>query len=134
MEPLIRTLYRVRHDLVMVGRAAANPLPAPLLDRLRPTLDALRGVTCRLLFDLAASLKNRTPPPSPEAFRIAVQTLVGHTESLRSDAILRDLPGDAFGQVFALRFAFEQFRQDLADLLARAGELAGRRALDPAEI
>jgi uncharacterized membrane protein YccC len=132
-EPLIRTLYRVRHDLVMVGRAAANPLPAPLLHRLGPTLDSLRGVTCRLLSDLSASLKNRTPPPSPDAFRIAVQALVAQTESLRSDAVLRDLPGDAFGQVFALRFAFEQFRQDLGDLLARARELAGRRTVHAAE-
>ena len=62
-----------------------------------------------------------------------MQALVGQTESLRSDAILRDLPGDAFGQVFALRFAFEQFRQDLGDLLARARELAERRGSDAAE-
>jgi uncharacterized membrane protein YccC len=132
-EPLIRTLYRVRHDLVMIGRAAANPLPAALLDRLGPSLHALRDVTCRLLSGLAESLKDRKAPPSPEAFRIAVQALVGQTESLRSDAILRDLPGDAFGQVFALRFAFEQFRQDLGDLLARARELAERRGSDAAE-
>jgi uncharacterized membrane protein YccC len=132
-EPLIRTLYRVRHDLVMIGRAAANPLPLPLRDRLAPLLNVLRDVTCRLLSDLADSFKNRKPPPSPEAFRVAVQALIGETEGLRSDAVLRDLPSDAFGQVFALRFAVEQFRHDLEDLLARAGELAGQRSVDGAE-
>jgi hypothetical protein len=31
--PLLRTLLRLRHDLVMIGRAAAEPLPAPFRTR-----------------------------------------------------------------------------------------------------
>jgi uncharacterized membrane protein YccC len=132
-EPLIRTLYRVRHDLVMIGRAAATPLPPALLDRLGPSLNALRMAAVALLSDLAESLRSRNPPPPPHAFRAAVQSLIGETEGLRAEAALHNLPGEALGQVFALRFAVEQFRQDLADLLARAQELAGQRLHDPAE-
>ena len=38
MAPVVRTLYRVRHDLVMIGRAAAKPLPQALLPMLSPPL------------------------------------------------------------------------------------------------
>ncbi|WP_230532150.1 FUSC family protein [Microvirga roseola] len=129
-EPLIRTLYRVRHDLVMIGRAAANPLPAPLRDRLTPSLTVLREETYRLLADLAKSLKDRIPPPSPDAFRTALQTFVSCTEVLRSEPSVRSLSSEAFGQIFALRFAFEQFRKDLEDLLARGQDLARQKSSD----
>jgi len=132
-EPLVRTLYRVRHDLVMIGRAAAGPLPAPLLERLKPSLAALRDETCALLSGLAQALRDRKPPPDREAFTAALQAFVGETEALRSDALVRDLPSAAFGQVFALGFAFEQFRQDLGDLIARTQELAGQRTIPRAE-
>jgi uncharacterized membrane protein YccC len=130
-EPLIRTLYRVRHDLVMIGRAATSPLPTPVRERLAPSLTTLRHVTCQLLLDLAEALKNRQAPPSPDGFRAALQAFVGETDALRADALARDLPSDALGQVFTLRFALEQFRQDLGDLMARVQELAQNRTLEP---
>ncbi len=132
-EPLIRTLYRVRHDLVMIGRASTNPLPEPIRDRLSPSLDTLRKATCQLLSDLAQALSTRTAPPDPDAFKTALLAFVAATEALRSDSLARDLPSDAYGQAFALRFAFEQFRQDLGDLLARTQELAASRTPEPAE-
>jgi len=135
-EPLIRTLYRVRHDLVMIGRAASNPLPAPVLDRLKPTLTALHEATRDLLLDLAEALRHRKPPPGDAAFRAALDVFTREAEALRSDALVRDLPAHSFGQVFALSFAFEQFRKNLTDLLARTEEFAvragaGPRSLDP---
>ena len=39
--PLLRTLLRLRHDLVIVGRAAAVPLPQDLQPRLGPPLERL---------------------------------------------------------------------------------------------
>ncbi|MCG7394035.1 FUSC family protein [Microvirga sp. ACRRW] len=123
-EPLIRTLYRVRHDLVMVGRASANPLPEPVLDRLGFSLEALRIETRELLLGLAKSLRARTQPPDASDFQAALHTFVSETEALRSHALSHDLPYGSFGQVFALGFAFEQFRKDVEDLLARTQELA----------
>ena len=51
-------------------------------------------------------------------------------EALRSNALVHALPARAFGQIFALSFALEQFRQDLGDLLARTRELAGKTAIE----
>ncbi|SCZ07757.1 FUSC family protein [Microvirga guangxiensis] len=127
-EPLIRTLYRVRHDLVMIGRASANPLPEPVLDKLGPALKSLRDETCLLLRGLAKSLRTRTTPPDASSFQTALHTFVSETEGLRSHALSHDLSYGSFGQVFALGFAFEQFRKDLEDLLARTQELAADRA------
>ncbi len=132
-EPLIRTLYRVRHDLVMIGRASANPLPEPVLRKLGPALKALRDETCALLLGLAQSLKTRNPPPDASSFETTLHTFVGETEALRSHALLHDLPYGSFGQVFALGFAFEQFRKDLEDLMARTQELAAHRPSEKAE-
>jgi len=133
-EPLVRTLYRVRHDLVMIGRASANPLPAPVLERLGPFLLALRDETGDLLSRLADALRSRRAPPDAERFRTALHAFVSETEALRSHALSNDLPYSSFGQVFALGFAFEQFRKDLEDLLARAEELSsGRTPLQAAE-
>jgi dienelactone hydrolase len=126
-EPLIRTLYRVRHDLVMIGRAASSPLPAPVLDRLRPSLMALHQAASALLLNLAEALRQRTRPPDSEAFRTALDAFTSGAEALRADALVRGLPGKAFGQIFALGFAFEQFQKNLSDLLARTDELASGR-------
>ncbi|NBJ10127.1 FUSC family protein [Microvirga arsenatis] len=132
-EPLIRTLYRVRHDLVMIGRAASNPLPAPVLDRLKPSLAVLHEAARDLLLDLAEALRHRKQPPDDTAFRAALDVFTREAEALRSDALVRDLPAHSFGQVFALSFAFEQFRKNLTDLLARTEEFAVRARASPAE-
>ncbi|WP_201860283.1 FUSC family protein [Microvirga soli] len=126
-EPLIRTLYRVRHDLVMIGRAASSPLPDPVLDRLKPSLMALHQATRTLLLNLSDSLRQHTKPPDAEAFRAALEAFTGEADALRADALVRELSAKAFGQVFALGFAFEQFQKNLSDLLARTDELASRR-------
>jgi uncharacterized membrane protein YccC len=125
-EPLIRTLYlyRVRHDLVMIGRAAANPLPERVLDKLGSSLLSLRDETCTLLLGLAKALRTRRSPPDATGFEEALHTFVSETEALRSHALSHDLPYGSFGQVFALGFAFEQFRKDLEDLMARIEEMA----------
>ncbi len=123
-EPLIRTLHRVRHDFVMIGRAAANPLPEAVLDQLGPSLQTLRDETRALLLSLAKALRTRGLPPDSATFEKALHTFVSETEALRSHALSHDLPYSSFGQVFALGFAFEQFRKDLEDLLARTEELA----------
>jgi uncharacterized membrane protein YccC len=126
-EPLIRTLYRVRHDLVMIGRAASSPLPAPVLERLEPSLTALHQATRALLLSLAEALRDRTKAPDPQALHAALEAFTREADALRADAFVRDLSGKTFGQVFALGFAFEQFQKNLGDLLARADEIASGR-------
>ena len=129
-EPLIRTLYRVRHDLVMIGRAASSPLPAPVREGLDPSLAALHHTVRELLLGLAQALQHRKAPPDAIAFEEALNAFSSEAEALRSDEHVRELPAKSFGQVFALSFALEQFRQDLGDLLERAEELALRRTME----
>jgi uncharacterized membrane protein YccC len=126
-EPLIRTLYRVRHDFVMIGRASANPLPERVLDKIGPSLKALRDETVALLQGLAKALRTRTAPPDATSFQAALHSFVSETEALRTHALSLDLPYGSFGQVFSLGFAFEQFRKDVEDLLARTEDLASAR-------
>ncbi|MBB4042202.1 putative membrane protein YccC [Microvirga flocculans] len=130
-EPLVRTLYRVRHDLVMIGRAASTPLPAPVLKKLEPSLTALHEAMRVLLLDIAEALRNRTQPPDAAAFQAALDHFTTASEALRADAIMRDLPGRTVAQVFALGFAFEQIQKNLDDLLARTRELALNRVSGP---
>ncbi|MBB3019805.1 putative membrane protein YccC [Microvirga lupini] len=125
-EPLIRTLYRVRHDLVMIGRAASSPLPAPVLDRLGPSLTTLHQATRTLLLNLAEALRHRRKPPDQEVFRAALEAFTSDADALRADALFHQLSSKVFGQVFALGFAFEQFQKNLSDLLARTDDLASK--------
>ena len=111
----------------MCGGAASIPLPAPVLARLGPSLTALHEATRELLLNLARALQERRQPPDPEDFRAALDGFTREAEALRGDPLVRDLPANTFGQVFALGFAFEQFQKNLSDLLARTEELALRR-------
>ncbi|QRM31752.1 FUSC family protein [Microvirga sp. VF16] len=132
-EPLIRTLYRVRHDLVMIGRAASSPLPTPVLERLGPSLTNLHRAARDLLLNLAKALQQCKDPPEDVAFRSALDAFTSEADALRADVMARELPGKTFGQVFALGFAFEQFQKNLSDLLARTEELALGRTNEAAE-
>jgi len=83
--PLLRTLLRLRHDIVMIGRAAVVPLSEPLQARLGPPLarasetavDYLRGSS-------AALIARRKPPPLDAAARV----LRAICRAMRSNACL----------------------------------------------
>jgi hypothetical protein len=58
--PLLRTLLRLRHDLVMIGRAAVAPLPQALQARLDPLTDVASAIGDFLRASGACSLCRRT--------------------------------------------------------------------------
>jgi hypothetical protein len=58
--PLLRTLLRLRHDLIMVGRAAVAPLPGVFGARLGPWL-------ARMSDTVADYICTRAPPRCPRA-------------------------------------------------------------------
>ncbi|MFL5260138.1 MAG: FUSC family protein [Hyphomicrobiales bacterium] len=126
-EPLVRNLYRVRHDLVMIGRAAAKPFPRQLSASLLPSLGALRDSAVALLQDLAKSLESAGPAPSPDRFDDSVKRFAAAVDS----AFQEQNPGEEAGRLFALRFSFEQLAQDLADLGQRIDEITRSRDGDP---
>jgi uncharacterized membrane protein YccC len=126
-EPLVRTLYRVRHDLVMIGRAAAKPLPKPVATTLLPRLFVLRDATVDLLSGLADALEAAKPTPSSEELDIDLKAFATAVDEI----VERKAAGEEMGRMVVLRFSFEQLAQDLRDLGRRADEMAGHSAGRP---
>jgi hypothetical protein len=115
--PFSRTLLRMRHDLIILGRAAATPLPRDFQQRLEPHL-ALIGTTARsALRGCAAAVAAGTPPPSIADLEAAIDAFSGEFAALRSEDLIRPLSVGEAEQLFALRFGLEQLRQNVRDLV-----------------
>jgi hypothetical protein len=123
-EPLTRTLYRLRADLVMLGRLAAEPIPEPVLAAIGPSLAAAGAATERFLAEIGSAIALRQPPPSLQPIDDAYAGYADAMASVRAGRLTSGLSGHAAGRVFVLAFAFEQLGRDLHDLHSRAAELA----------
>ena len=114
--PLPRTLLRLRHDLVIVGRAASLPLPDALHLRLAQPLGTVGQAASAFLRDSGAALAAGGPAPSLEAFEQALESYDAKVESARREGLTRVLPADIAERFFAIGFAFEQLHANLRDL------------------
>ncbi|MBS0524870.1 MAG: FUSC family protein [Proteobacteria bacterium] len=114
--PLRRTLLRLRHDLVIVGRAASTPLPEALAARLESRLDEVARTASTYLRGCSAALLAQAGPPPIEAFERALAAYEKEVEAARADGLTRVLPADGAERFFAVGFALEQMRQNLLDL------------------
>ena len=126
--PLLRTLLRLRHDLVMIGRAAVEPLPEAVAARLEPPLARAGAALADYLRGSAAALLARQDPPSLDAVEAALDAYAAEIAALRSEGLTRALPGDAAERVFALGFALEQMRRNFKDLERCVADWAGSSA------
>jgi uncharacterized membrane protein YccC len=112
---LSRTLLRLRHDLVIIGRAAAAPLPEPFANRLAPLLKRIGESTgADLRVSARALLARRLPPVA--AVDAAYEAYGHEFAALRLEGFTRMLDAQEVERVFALGFALEQLHHDLADL------------------
>ena len=114
--PLRRTLLRLRHDLVMVGRAASMPLPEALATRLEARLDEIAQTASTYLRACSAALLAHGSPPPIEAFERALAAYEKDVEAARADGLTRALPAEGAERFFAVGFALEQMHQNLLDL------------------
>ncbi len=114
--PLLRTLVRLRHDLVIFGRAAVVPLPQNLLPRLGPPLERLVAAASDYLRGCAVALIARAAAPPLDAAEEAFAGYTGEIAAIRREGIMRELPSDALEHLFTLGFALEQLHQHLRDL------------------
>ena len=134
--PLLRTLLRLRHDLVMIGRVTLVPLPEAFLKRLRSPLAQVETAVADYLRASGAALLARRGPPSLEDVESALDAYAAETALLRGEGFTRTLPADAAERFFALGFALEQMHQNFRDLGERVNEWAeapmrrGARAKD----
>ncbi len=125
--PLLRTLLRLRHDLVLIGRAAAEPLPEALQPRLGPRLARAAATTADHLRRSGEALAARREPSPLGAAEAAFDDYAEEFAAIRRDGFTRSLPVDAVERIFTLGFALDQMRQDLRDLDRCVREAARRR-------
>jgi uncharacterized membrane protein YccC len=121
---LSRTLLRLRHDLVILGRAAAIPLPDAFAERLGPPLARVSAEASEFLLSSAAAVAQRRSPPPLEPADASISAYESEVALLRSEGLTRALSTGEVERLFALGFALEQLRQNFGDLARCLQELA----------
>jgi uncharacterized membrane protein YccC len=116
LTPLLRTLLRLRHDFVMIGRTAAAPLPSQLHIRLGQPLTSISDAAADYLRASGAALVGRKRAPSHGAVDAAFDDFAAEMTRLRREDPMHDLPVEATERIFTLAFALEQLRRDFNDL------------------
>jgi len=126
-EAIPRSLWRLRSDMVMIGRASSHPWPEPVSRRLAEPAAALMEAQVEALLNLARCLAEHTAPAKPDlsagfaAFREAFGVL-------EREVPAGSLSFELLEQVFGLAYGLEAFNRNLSDLAERLGEFVrGRR-------
>ena len=114
--PLRRTLLRLRHDLVIVGRAASEVMPPDIRSRVQPRLDAVAEAASDYMRASAAALLVREGPPSLDPFERALHAYTEEIAAMRHEGATRELPGETAERFFATGFALEQVHRNFRDL------------------
>ena len=81
---LARTLLRLRHDLVMIGRAASAPLPDSVVARLAPVLTQIGAETSDYFVASASALTSGRGSPPAGPVESAFTTYLSEVASARS--------------------------------------------------
>ena len=123
--PLLRTILRLRHDVVMIGRASVVPLPSELQARLSGPVTRVSDAIASYLRGCAGAIRNGSGPPAIWPVHVALKAYAEAVAAVRSDGLTRGLPGDAAERFFALGFSLDQMRQNLIDLERVVAEWAG---------
>jgi hypothetical protein len=114
--PLLRTIQRLRHDVVMIGRASGVPLPANVQARLvRPLSDVSKAIVDNMRA-VAVSLRSGSGAVDIQPVDAALRAYAAEVAALRSEGLIRGVPVDVAERFFALGFSLEQMRQNLNDL------------------
>ena len=114
--PLLRTIQRLRHDVVMIGRASVVPLPANVQARLARPLSDVSTAIVDYMRAAAAALRNGSGAVDIQPVDAALQAYAAEVAALRSEGLIRGVPVDVAERFFALGFSLEQMRQNLNDL------------------
>ena len=122
--PLLRTLLRLRHDIVILGRAAGCELPAEVVRRLSPTTQPIAEATTDFLRASGAALRELRPAPPLDAVDTAFKAYADVFGAVRREGLTRDMSGETVERLFALAFALDQIREHLSDLHRVVGEWA----------
>ena len=120
--PLLRTLLRLRHDIVILGRAVGCELPAPVQERLTPPLKQISATVGNFLCASAAALRTRKSPPSRDEVEAAFKAHSEGFDAVRRDGLIRGTPSETAERFFTLGFVLEQLREHLHEVHRVVGE------------
>ncbi len=126
-ESLLRTLMRLRHDVVMVRRAVGERELEVLREHPAQTWSSAAGTGAAILRELADALSARRPPERSDAMADAIGAYRSAIDEMRRSKQTRHLPTDTLWRLFGAGFALEQFRRDLDDLVERVGDFSAHR-------
>ncbi|WP_246775885.1 hypothetical protein [Methylobacterium aquaticum] len=125
-DPLLRTLMRLRHDLVLLRRAIAEADAEVLRVHLAGAWGEAARAAAGRLRDLADALaEGRRPAGDDVALAAAIAGYRDAIDGMRRRQVTRTLSTDAVGRIFWLAFSLEQLRRNLDDLAARAKDFSG---------
>jgi uncharacterized membrane protein YccC len=130
--PLLRTILRLRHDVVMIGRATVVPLPAEVQTRLAAPLAEVGAAITRFLRAAAEALRLGAGAPPIHPVHLALQHYAEEVAAVRRDGLVRGQPADTAERFFAFGFSLEQMHQNLADLDRVVGEWSDKAIDKPA--
>jgi len=114
--PLLRTILRLRHDIVIIGRASVVPLPVELQAPLAAPLAAVSAAITDYLRASAAALRSGRGAPAIWPVQSALEAYAATVATCRNEGLTRGVAGDVIERFFALGFSLEQMRQNLRDL------------------
>lgn len=132
--PLLRTILRLRHDVVMIGRATVVPLPVEVQVRLAGPLAEASAAIVRFLKSAAEALREGGGAPPIHPVHVALQHYSEAVAAVRQDGLIRGHAGDTAERFFALGFSLEQMHQNLCDLDRVVGEWSEAAADKPARV
>src|ERR1700722_9041117 len=122
--PLLRTLLRLRHDIVMLGRAVGCDLPAEVVAQLTPPLKNIQTEGHEFLRASGAALRDQKPPPPLAAADASFRDYSERSGVVRREGLTRDMNSENAERLFALGFALEQLREHFVEVHRVVGEWA----------
>jgi uncharacterized membrane protein YccC len=122
--PLLRTSLRLRHDIVILGRAVGCELPAAAQARLIPHIKRISEVAGSFLRTSARALRARHEPPDLAEVESVFHDYTEEFSAIRRDGLIRDMTSEAAERFYALGFALEQMREHLEEVHRVVGEWA----------
>lgn len=114
--PLQRTLLRLRHDLIMIGRTASEPLPQLFQDRFGARFSEAAKTAADYLRQCSVKLTKRQKPPPLTAAEAALDDCVAIFAEIRRESLTVGGPIDTVERIFTLGFALDQLRQHFHEL------------------
>jgi uncharacterized membrane protein YccC len=127
-DPLVRTLRRLSHDLIIIARAVLPaPLPETVATRLAEPVATIAAALSAAFTEIGGALASRSDPPDLAAATQALAGFEAELSALRRDGATRALPAEAVERIFGLAFGLEQIGRNLGELAGRVRELVDRR-------